>query len=629
MKAKSRQAGDDVPQNETRLAWRSVRLYVTAMTDLYRAQKAMGMNSHQSPREDNVREYLKTLQRRDAKLKKEQFADKGRDTLLDGYNEDEFEQVCHELWTRGSSSPERHFRTLVDILLGHYMLTRGGDRRAAEISDLFTFEFKGEGSTCCMPLIFTTRAGKQNQHGRLETIGALRHKKPLICMLSGLAFYLLCRWDIGSEPFPDFSTRSAWYNIRLIKRSTRDREAAFSYNSQQEWITKAFQYAGIFSQKKTHIGRSAGAKMAELKGVSEDQIRRAGRWNQEQMIGCYLNSLPREFMRAMAGHPPQMGCFEICRAIAPSNVLLSMIWPQLDVWKGQFGPQIGQINDLAAMGATNLLFYLREVILQDSVILRQLFPSHSVWNHPVFQQKAYTSFAQEVEACLQQEKEGPSQLSILYQAMPLVVDYMKTMDARNDQRAREIQASFSHMAECQQEQSSQLQLLTSGSLIFRLETAHPAVPRLEPAVLPAALPLAAGSSQYTSARASIASSPCRVASPSLPAEHEMPLPPKYRMCRAVRTVKALWREWTIGLAGNSSVGMLDSKWGSRWRAGCQSEIQWYSLRLEIIKEIRRIAQAQRTSEEAAMWQVNQLQERMNCSLDQLCKQLRAGRKIAV
>ena len=73
------------------------------------------------------------------------------------------------------------------------MLTRGGDRRAAEISDLFTFKFKGEGPTCCMPLIFTTRAGKQNQHGRLETIGALRNRKPLTCMLSGLAFYLLYR----------------------------------------------------------------------------------------------------------------------------------------------------------------------------------------------------------------------------------------------------------------------------------------------------------------------------------------------------------------------------------------------------------------------------------------------------
>jgi hypothetical protein len=183
-----------VPCEETRLSWRSVRGYVTALTDLYRTQKAMGMNSHASPRKDSVREYLKTLQRRDTQREKEQFADKGRDTLLDGYTEDEFESVCHELWAKGAaSSPECHFRTLVDILLGHYMLTRGGDRRAAEISDLFTFEFKGEGPTRYMPLIFTTRAGKQNQHGRLKTISALRNQKLLTCVLSGLAFYLLYR----------------------------------------------------------------------------------------------------------------------------------------------------------------------------------------------------------------------------------------------------------------------------------------------------------------------------------------------------------------------------------------------------------------------------------------------------
>lgn len=168
------------------------------------------MNNHPSPREDTARNYIQSLQRRDARRDREQYADKGRYMLLDGYSEDEFERICSELWARGAeSSPECHLRTLADVLLGHYMLTRGGDRRAAEISDLFTFEFKGEGPTRCMPLIFTTRASKQNQHGRLETIGALRHKDPVVCVLSGLAFYLLYRRDLGGEPFPDFRQRSA------------------------------------------------------------------------------------------------------------------------------------------------------------------------------------------------------------------------------------------------------------------------------------------------------------------------------------------------------------------------------------------------------------------------------------
>lgn len=97
------------------------------------------------------------------------------------------------------------------------------------------------------------------------------------------------------------------------------------------------------------------------------------------MIGCYLNSLPREFMRVMSGHPSQMGCFKILRAsVAPLDELLSLIWPELDVWKGRFGPPADQINDLAAAGLTGLLFYLREVILQDSVALRQRFPGNAV-----------------------------------------------------------------------------------------------------------------------------------------------------------------------------------------------------------------------------------------------------------
>ncbi|XP_044717917.1 centromere DNA-binding protein complex CBF3 subunit [Hirsutella rhossiliensis] len=258
LKVRSRKAATDTPQDETRLAWRSVRTYVTAITDLYRTQKALGMNTHPSPREDNVREYLKSLQRRDAQRDRENYADKGRDTLLDGYSESEFERVCHELWAHSGTSPECHFRTLVDLLFGHYLLTRGGDRRAAEISDLFTFEFAGEGSTRCMPLIFTTRAGKQNQHGRLETAGAYRNRNPLICILGGLSFYLLYRWDLGSEPFPDFSRRSSWYDIRLIKGNGTGRTAAFSYNSQREWVVKAFAYAGVTSQKKTHVGRSSG-----------------------------------------------------------------------------------------------------------------------------------------------------------------------------------------------------------------------------------------------------------------------------------------------------------------------------------------------------------------------------------
>ena len=283
-----------------------------------------------------------------------------------------------------------------------------------------------------------------------------------------------------------------------------------------------------------------------------------------------------------------------------------------------------------------------------------MFPNNPVWNHPVFQHEAYLPFARKVEACLREEEEGPSQLSTLYQAMPVIADCLKAIDARNEQRARELQASFDRMAESQRAQSSLVQLLTSGNLTFRLEvpsaSVYPRPTACPPTTVRLLAPLSvAESSQYVSARASTAASPSP--SPLLPpvtllpplqpqpqsqpqqgpeSELELDLqperPPVHRMCRAVKTVKALWREWTVGLRGNPSIDVLDSKWGSRWRAGRQSELQWYSLRLEVIKEIRRVARAQRISEEAAMWQVNLMQEKMQCSLDQLCKRLRAGKK---
>jgi hypothetical protein len=51
------------------------------------------MNNHPSPREATVRDYVKMLQRRDTELTKNNYADKGRDTLLDGYSEAELKAV--------------------------------------------------------------------------------------------------------------------------------------------------------------------------------------------------------------------------------------------------------------------------------------------------------------------------------------------------------------------------------------------------------------------------------------------------------------------------------------------------------------------------------------------------------
>jgi hypothetical protein len=69
--------------------------------------------------------------------------------------------------------------------------------------------------------------------------------------------------------------------------------------------------------------------------VPEDQIRRGGRWNANQMTGCYLTTLPRAFMRGIADFDPEYASnyFLPRETVAPPALLLGRVWPDLDRWQ--------------------------------------------------------------------------------------------------------------------------------------------------------------------------------------------------------------------------------------------------------------------------------------------------------
>ena len=62
LRKRSRKAATGVAHEKMRLSWRSVRSYVSAVTDLYRTQKLMGMNCYSSLQVENVWAYFKSLQ---------------------------------------------------------------------------------------------------------------------------------------------------------------------------------------------------------------------------------------------------------------------------------------------------------------------------------------------------------------------------------------------------------------------------------------------------------------------------------------------------------------------------------------------------------------------------------------
>jgi len=193
------------------------------------------------------------------------------------------------------------------------MLLRSESRLTAELSDPFTIQLPNEGPTPCPAMVMIMDNGKTNQMGRLEYGAVMRHRNPLLCTMAQTAFYLFHRWNIAGEPLPCFRRRELWYELHLLKGEHASKKMA--YDTQLDWINKMFAGADVTSLKKTHAGRSQGAKHAELNGTLEGQICRAGRWNHDALTGCYPTHLPRKFMRSMAGFSPSVqGDFYLSRA---------------------------------------------------------------------------------------------------------------------------------------------------------------------------------------------------------------------------------------------------------------------------------------------------------------------------
>jgi Centromere DNA-binding protein complex CBF3 subunit, domain 2 len=287
--------------------------------------------------------------------------------------------------------------------------------------------------------------GKQNKHGRLEYAAAIRNKDVLRCSLGALAFYFFWRWQIDGEAFPAFETRRKWYDIRVLKG--KDREADISYGQQLSWTNHLFLESGISSSKKTHAGRGAGARSAEEKGVSDMMIRRAGRWNNDQMNGCYTTSLPRDAMRGLAGFPLAAGSFYLPRAqVMPSIALQQMIFPATDSWCHQFATGKVEQMDMAGQGFLQLLCDLRIILLQDSILLRQSFPEHPLWQHPVFSSEEYNQF--ERLATDSDPEIEPEEL-LLQRTVPLIAERLQMANSNIVQELRlgftEQQTSLTHL----------------------------------------------------------------------------------------------------------------------------------------------------------------------------------------
>jgi len=306
--------------------------------------------------------------------------------------------------------------------------------------------------------------------------------------------------------------------------------------------------------------------------------------------------------------------------ISPPDELLPLIWPELDKWPREAFAHGRMRTWLLAPSPT--CFSTCQVILQDSVELRPLFPQNPVWTHEVFQHESYARFAEQARSELHVPEDAPWEIQ-LKRAYPDVVEAVTRQTDTLQQGFHNIEASVNRQIESLRASSRNQYESLRASLFpnsYMLSAAVPLQPPpLQPAVNPSTVPSAinippAGQPQQA------------VVTPQLPPPSAVPpvapSPPLYRMNRELRTVRQLWDEWFTGSNGRPSIDQLNQEWGSRWRMDSK-EINFYSRRKVIIDEI-----FQRTvagNWQAAVVEVESL--RKGASLDKLItviKKIRRG-----
>jgi hypothetical protein len=291
---------------------------------------------------------------------------------------------------------------------------------------------------------------------------------------------------------------------------------------------------------KTILGHSqqASTVLAEMGVASEAQIRRAGRWNAEKMEGCYLTTLPKDALRALAGFSACGGAFFLKRAtVEIPSALLDAVFPALAKWEGV------QVADIAGQGFLKLMAYLRSVLLQDAAMLESEFPTHLLWSHALFKSTTFQEYTCAVREATRTVPDAV--IDSVQAALPVMTNVYKSgMEYVND-RLSQIDRRLGVLEGRLISMDGKIDgIITNG---FKIVFNTPSTPE----------DISAGHPSNG------------VPSGSSPLE--------YKLSRSLKTVRDVWMEYTAGVNGGPAIRQLEQQHGNRWRKD-ETERRFFSRR---------------------------------------------------
>jgi hypothetical protein len=316
------------------------------------------------------------------------------------------------------------------------------------------------------------------------------------------------------------------------------------------------------------------------------------------MSTTYLTELPREFIRIVAGHSAQ-GLYFIDRAqIQPSEKLKSHIFPNVRRDLANYDNDIYPPN-CSGQGFLLLMEQMKTVFLQDSVLLRALYPDHPNFEAALFKSPEYTAFAEKVlAACKDPEV---SRNKRMHAVMPTIADEIQGMRQELNSDFGRVEQSQEHSFRAVTRHLTGIGGMLRGATIqipsytasinFSLPAYGSYLQPSHTSVLPTGdTPITPSLSFKTSPLSPHTSPPSNQASPAL-AEHaavalygEQYDCVQYEMDSNAITVLNVWYKWHEDSASKPSVVELNHKFEHRWRRTVKTKTA-YSMRKKLIEEI--------------------------------------------
>jgi hypothetical protein len=148
-------------------------------------------------------------------------------------------------------------------------------------------------------------------------------------------------------------------------------------------------------------------------------------------------------------------------ALLPSKSLQHEVFPFVENYMAAYTKQ--SVPHVATCGVFNLLAYLRVVILQYAVLLRDLHPAHKLWSHPVFSSGAFTDFARFLKAKMLAEK-SPQSVHL----QDVVLDLMYCKKQQHEQGLAHIDGKLGEVAASLHELKGSFHQLISGGAAVHL-----------------------------------------------------------------------------------------------------------------------------------------------------------------